>query len=145
MELLIYRLVRVAVISVRYFCLISDVPCNFVWFTRIYQMYIYCINFFLSLFLIPSQTVIDKILPNLCSPVQYFLQLVIVTESKTTTSGLLPGVLTLPLHPGSSFPSLDTFSRINVPSLWKIKTHCHCNMETEDIRPGGFYKAEMLP
>ena len=34
MEFLIYQLIRVPVISVRYFCLIKDVQCNFVWFTN---------------------------------------------------------------------------------------------------------------
>ena len=34
MELLIYRLIRVSVISVRYFCLIKDVLYNFLWFTK---------------------------------------------------------------------------------------------------------------
>ena len=30
----IYQLARVPVVSVRYFCLIKDVLCNFVWFTK---------------------------------------------------------------------------------------------------------------
>ena len=65
MELLIYKLIRVCVISVRYFCLINDVLCDFVWFSKIYQMYIYCIYLFMSLFIIPSQSIIGKILQNL--------------------------------------------------------------------------------
>ena len=42
MELLIYKFIRVPVISVRYSYLIKDVLCNFVWFTTKYQMYTYC-------------------------------------------------------------------------------------------------------
>ena len=65
MELLICRLIRVLLISIRYFCLINNVLCNFVWFTKKYQMYINCIHLFMSLFIIPSQSIIGKILPNL--------------------------------------------------------------------------------
>ena len=36
---------------------------DFVWFTKKYQMYIYCTHLFRSLFIIPSQIVIGKILP----------------------------------------------------------------------------------
>ena len=62
MELLIYRLIRVTVISVRYFCLINDALCNFVWFMKKYQMHIYYIYFIMLiyLFLIPSQSIIGK-------------------------------------------------------------------------------------
>ena len=60
MEFLIYQLTRVPVISVRYFCLIKNVLCNFVWFTKENQMYIYCIHLFMSLFIIPLQTVFGK-------------------------------------------------------------------------------------
>ena len=54
MELLIYRLIRVPVISVRCLWLIKDVLCYFVWFIKKYQMYIYCIHLFRTLFIIPS-------------------------------------------------------------------------------------------
>ena len=59
--LLIYRLIRVPVISVRYCCLIKDVLCDFVWFTKKVK----CIHLFMSLFIIPSQSIIGKFLPNL--------------------------------------------------------------------------------
>ena len=55
MELLIYRLMRVRVISVRYFCLINDVLCVV---RQKYQMYIYCIYLFMSLFIIQLQSII---------------------------------------------------------------------------------------
>ena len=57
MEFLIYQLIRVPLISVRYFYLIKDVLCNFAWFTK---KYIYCIHLFISLFIIPSQSVFGK-------------------------------------------------------------------------------------
>ena len=60
MELLIYRLIRVPVISVRYFYLIKDVLCEFVWFTKKYQMFIYYIHLFMSLFIIPSQRIVGN-------------------------------------------------------------------------------------
>ena len=67
MELLIFRLVRVPVICVRYFCLIKDVLFDIAWLTKKYQMHILCIHLFMSLFIIPSQSIrsIGKILPNL--------------------------------------------------------------------------------
>ena len=61
MELLIYKLIKVPVISVR----------DFFGFTKVFNaiLYglptIYCIQLFISLFIIPSQNIIGKILPNL--------------------------------------------------------------------------------
>ena len=57
---LIYQLIWVPVISARYVCLIKDVQCNFVCFTKKNQMYIYCIHLFMPLFIIPSQSVFGK-------------------------------------------------------------------------------------
>ena len=51
-------------ISFRYFCLIRDVLHDFVWFAKKYEMYIYCVPLFMSLFTIPSQSIIGKVLPN---------------------------------------------------------------------------------
>ena len=42
------------------FCLIKDVLCDFVWVTKKYQMHIYCIDLFVSLFTIPSQNITTK-------------------------------------------------------------------------------------
>ena len=64
-ELLIYRLIRVSVISVRYFCLIKIFCAICMVYHKKNQMYIYCIHLFVSLFIIPSQSIIGKILPNL--------------------------------------------------------------------------------
>ena len=47
MELLIYRLIRLPLISVKYFHLIKDFLWDSVWFTKINQIYIYCIHLFI--------------------------------------------------------------------------------------------------
>ena len=59
MELLIHRLKRISDI----FCLIKDVLKILYGLAKI--MYIYCINLFMSLFTILSQSIIGKMLPSL--------------------------------------------------------------------------------
>ena len=108
MGLLIYRLIRVPVISVRYLCLIKDVLCDFVWFTKRYQMYIYYIHLFMSLFIIPLQSMIGKILPNLWQR-RLEKPLLIVTK-------LLNGV------EASHFSLSDKFK---LPLLWTDQNGIH--------------------
>ena len=65
MEFLIYLLIRVLVISVRYLCLMKNVLCNFVWFTKI-KSNVHLLYSFIHVFIHNHKVFLVKVLPNLC-------------------------------------------------------------------------------
>ena len=102
------------------FCLINDVLCDLCGLPKIYQMYIYCIHLFMPLFIILSQSIIGKILPNLW---QRRLEKPLIFYIYFTWLNILQSILILSIHIHDSFVppfEIEGFSSFTVQCVHPV-------------------------